>query len=272
MKPGIYTADQLSNEQYHSGPGISKSGLDLINRSPAHYRYAERSEPSRAMVIGSAIHAACLEPEVYAKRYLVLDGIKARTASEYKRAAEVRGAEYVLTEPEGDNINGMMQAVQRNREAQDVLRSPGHAELSVFAECPETGVLVRCRFDFITSDGRALDLKKTQDVRADAFSRSVYNYRYHVQAAFYEDVWYWATGERLDWFKFLAVEEKPPHANKLFLLDSEAIQQGRREYRLNLQEYARCMETETWPGVVQDEELIGLPPWAFTQDDEGGIY
>src|SRR5690606_39465824 len=63
----------MSNEEYHSLPdSISKSGLDLIARSPAHYRYAERREPTRAMVIGTAIHAAILEPDVFATEYLLL--------------------------------------------------------------------------------------------------------------------------------------------------------------------------------------------------------
>ena len=56
----------MSNEAYHAYDGISKSGLDLIARSPAHYAYRTASEPTRAMVIGSATHAAILEPEVFA--------------------------------------------------------------------------------------------------------------------------------------------------------------------------------------------------------------
>ena len=42
---------------YHSIPfGISKSGLDKIALSPAHYRFDEKTERSRPMVIGAAIH------------------------------------------------------------------------------------------------------------------------------------------------------------------------------------------------------------------------
>lgn len=273
MKPGIYTADQLSNEKYHSLEGISKSGLDLIDRSPAHYKFSKFGDPTRAMVVGSAIHAGILEPDMYAERYMVLDGIKARTAPEYKRAAKVHGGEFVLTETEGNEVSGMVNASMQNREAQELLSLPGNAEISVIAVDPETGIKVRCRFDWLTKCGHALDLKKTQDVRDDAFSRSVFNYRYHVQHAFYEDVWFWATGEKLQSFRFWAIEQKMPHSNRIFDLDHEAVQEGRRAYRKNLITLAECLEKDEWPGVSQESGIISLPPWAFDfNDEEEGIY
>lgn len=69
--PGVY--DDLSNADYHGGPGISKSGLDLIEKAPSTYRYAmdnsaEREETA-AMRIGTAVHAAILEPELFATDY-----------------------------------------------------------------------------------------------------------------------------------------------------------------------------------------------------------
>ncbi len=31
----------MSNAEYHADPAISKSDLDLINRSPAYYKYVK---------------------------------------------------------------------------------------------------------------------------------------------------------------------------------------------------------------------------------------
>lgn len=70
--PGVYAG--ISNADYHGGPGISKSGLDIIrDRTPSVYRYVtdnpkERTE-SAAMRIGSAVHAAILEPELFGQEY-----------------------------------------------------------------------------------------------------------------------------------------------------------------------------------------------------------
>lgn len=65
--------DGLSNEDYHSGPGVSKSGLDLISRSPAHFRYAKNNPDARretaAFKIGGAGHALILEPDVFRREF-----------------------------------------------------------------------------------------------------------------------------------------------------------------------------------------------------------
>lgn len=73
MDPGIYRG--IPNDQYHHGVGISKSGLDLVRKSPAHYRAVvtaandneRKSTPAQA--IGTALHMIVLEPGLFAKTY-----------------------------------------------------------------------------------------------------------------------------------------------------------------------------------------------------------
>lgn len=71
MQPGIY--DNITNEQYHSGPGVSKSSLDLIAKSPALYRGITTGEIERksspAFALGTAFHMYCLEPQEFSKAY-----------------------------------------------------------------------------------------------------------------------------------------------------------------------------------------------------------
>lgn len=71
MKPGIYAG--IPNAEYHGGEGISKSGLDLIHRSPMHYKFATSSandnEPTASQALGTAFHALILEPEEFTKTY-----------------------------------------------------------------------------------------------------------------------------------------------------------------------------------------------------------
>lgn len=73
MEPGVYRG--LANDVYHRGPGISKSGLDLIRKSPAHYRAVvtaandnERA-PTAAQFIGTALHMIVLEPQLFQQTY-----------------------------------------------------------------------------------------------------------------------------------------------------------------------------------------------------------
>lgn len=71
MKPGVYSG--IPNADYHGGPGISKSGLDLIRRSPLHYKCvvdgANDNQPTPAQMIGTAAHCLILEPQEFAKHY-----------------------------------------------------------------------------------------------------------------------------------------------------------------------------------------------------------
>lgn len=266
MKPGIYTRDQLTNEAYHAAPGISKSGLDLVARSPAHYAYAAPRESTRAMEVGTAIHCSILEPDRFATDYMMLREVTDRRASAYKEACKVWSAERVLTGTEADKVAGMQESVRSNRHLADFLGAPGQCELSVFATDPETGVLVKCRFDKLLDSHAAVDLKKTQDIRD--FGKSVANYGYHIQAAFYSDVYEWATGEKLDGFVFAAVEEVMPHASAPFFLDDEAMEIGRIEYRKALNTYAECLASDEWPGIECEPQEIQLPYWYMNKFDD----
>ena len=256
--------DTLSNFDYHADHSISKSGLDLMARSPAHYKYSAPREATRAMEIGTAIHTAVLEPHRFQDEYIIIDTEDRRT-SVYKECVKVHGSERVLTSKENDKVVGMKEAVLANIHAQRLLTdSDSRKELSVFTKDPETGVMVKCRFDLIVGN-KSLDVKKTQDARPEAFAKSVAQYRYHVQAAFYSDVWFWETGEKLEAFGFLAVEEEAPHGTAIYVLDDDALDYGRRLYRRDLNLYAECFDKQEWPGLDGSPSILSLPAWAMKE-------
>lgn len=261
----------MPNEVYHTAPGfISKSGLDLINRSPAHYMYGAQREPSRSMHLGTAIHAAILEPELFQREYMLLRDVKDRRSSAYKDAVATHGAERVLTASESDVVVGMYASVYANKRARDWLQKIKHTELSLFVKHPTTGVNVRCRYDAITSDGYAIDLKSTRDASPDEFAKSIYNFRYHVQAALYSDAYEIATGEKLKGFIFIVVENEIPHATMIYELDDISLGIGRNEYERNLRDYAKCLETDDWHGYEThggETDLIALPEWAILRHE-----
>ncbi len=250
----------MPNDAYHSGPGISKSGLDMIARSPAHYAYRAETEPTRAMVIGSATHAAILEPAEFDKQYMLLRDVTDRRSSVYKQAAEQFGADNVLTGTEADSVIGMRESVRLNNSAVELLDASGYVEIAVFSTDPITGVLVKCKFDKLLTDLRSVDLKTTQDLRD--FAKSVANYRYHVQQAYYSDVFAWATGLQLESFDFLAVEKEAPNASRIFRLDTPSVDYGRKLYRQALDLYAECLQRNDWPMPDGNLEYITLPNWA----------
>ena len=270
MKPGIYTADQLSNAAYHSGPGISCTGLKKIAVSPAHFKRGEFKQTA-AMAIGSATHSAILEPESFANQYVTLPAGKDRRSSEYKALCAEYGTDNVLVWSDANQIDMMQMSVSQNPVARKWLyQEPGRNELSVYAKDPETGVLVRCRFDRLLDRGFSPDLKTTTDASPRGFSNAIAKYGYAFQAAFYLDTYFWATGDVLDGFGFIACESKAPHNVMCYRLDDESIEIGRSKYRQALNTYAECLESGVWNGYegFAEEMLIGLPNWQISQYEE----
>lgn len=261
---GFY--EDMPNESYHKSEGVSKSGLDLIDRSPAHYKWPKKRTSTRNMEVGTAIHAAILEPERFDKEYVISEGDK-RNTKEYKELVKVNplGSEFTLSKPEADNVLGMRESVHGNVEAMQFLSATGKAELSAFATDPETGIILRARYDWITDSGIVVDVKKTQDLRK--FGRSVSDYRYHVQEAVYRHVYKLITGDDLQAFYFLAVEEESPHSNKMFLLDDLSLEIGEHYFRQNLRRYAECKNSGVWPHAELDS-FIGVPNWEVNKYEE----
>jgi len=255
----------MPNAVYHSTEHISKSQLDLFDRSPAHLACAGPIEPTRAMEIGTAIHTAILEPERFKEEYILLTDAKDRRSALYRDASKVHGTERVLVSTECEKVEGMRITAHAYHEYTDnYLNKPHEIELSYFGICSETGVPIKCRFDLITECGHALDLKKTQDVRLDALGRAILNYRYHVQWAFYSHVYECVTGEPLKSFNFFFTEENAPHSCQIARLCEETKQLGTAETLENLEAYAS--NPNATDGTWRAPEVISLPVWYLNQN------
>lgn len=270
MHPGFYRAADLPAEQYHSGPGVSNSGLKLIgDKTPLHFwsRYVDpnrRPEKGKQpMFIGTAIHAAVLEPDVFARTYVEAPFIDRRAAG-YKAWAKEQADEglLVLMPEEALNVTGMRRALWSHPLASRILADAFDYEYSVYAHDPVTGVLVRSRMDIFTNSGWIADVKKTQDASPEAVAKTMANFGYFHQDAFYGDVLEWACGHPPAGFAFIFVEELPPHAVAVYVLHPDDRDRGRRLYRRNLNLYARCLERDEWPGYDTEAQYIELPAWS----------
>lgn len=83
MEPGVYF--DISNEDYHAGPGISKSQLDDIAISPAIYQWRRHApvdaEKTAALDLGTALHCLLLEPDEFSKRFEIAPEVNRRTTA-----------------------------------------------------------------------------------------------------------------------------------------------------------------------------------------------
>lgn len=275
---------RMTNAEYHSSPGISKSHLDDIARSPLHY-WGKRIDPDREvsddrnddLVLGSATHTATLEPDLFDSEYLVMPDFNLRSpkglaARDEWVESEVKGREY-LTPAQRETALAIAAAVRRHPDAGPLLQR-GVAEQSWFATDRETGALVKCRRDWWNPDaGLTLDLKTTKDASPEGFAKSVFNFRYHVQQAFYDSIVFEQLyGEAPPYWAFVAVEKVKPYAVAVYQLEAEDVERGYLQARRDLERLVSCLQSGVWPGYTSMVERLSLPGWARRQiDNQTGV-
>lgn len=247
--------------QYHAAPGINKSLLDQVARSPLHARaYLDgvKQDATPAMVFGSAFHSAVLEPEKFASEYAVFDGDR-RTKDGKARYEELSARATVISATDHDAITAMAKAIRHHQNAGKLLQD-GVAETSVFWEDGDSGLGMKCRADWMRSDGIIVDVKTCEDASPAGFAKSVATYRYHVQAAHY------LSGCQADRFLFVAVEKKAPYAVAVYELDADAIAIGAGLRRRDIDTFATCEALGSWPGYCSDITTLSLPSWAAIKE------
>lgn len=262
----------LAIEDYHERPEISKSGLDIFHRSPLHFVNRQPMD-SPALRLGSAVHEAILEPDLFAGRWPVWRG-PSRATKEGKakwadfqlehRAALLAGR--LLEVKAGvdpmDQITAMADAVRAHPLLGPILDDEENAiEHSILWRDAETGVACRCRPDiWSVEDACILDLKTTEDASPRAFARSALTYRYHCQSAFYRSGAQALLDQDHDHrFIFAAVEKSPPYAVAVYEIDPTSTVIGEEEIRADLRRYAECLATGVWPGYPEAAQTLELP-------------
>ena len=268
----------MDSNDYHAHPAISKSHLDQVARSPLHYwaRYLDPNrvtiEPTPAMAIGSAVHTHVLELDQWDSRYAMApESIDRRTKmgkAEWEVFTTAATGRTVLSRADAELVMRMGNAVYGHPAAAMLLNMPGKAETTHMWTDAATGLQCKCRPDWLTDDGSLIiDLKTTEDASPKGFEKSIANWRYHVQAAWYLNGIEQATGKRPDQFIFICVEKKAPFAVAVYAADAEMIQIGGEAAARNLDVLATCKAAGAWPGYSDQIETINLPGWMRPRPD-----
>lgn len=254
----------IHEDAYRLAEGVSKSMLDKLAwpKTPAHLRaYLDEPQapPTDAMIFGTALHSALLQPErvtSFAVRPEGLDG-RTKAGKEWLAANEDK---IVLFPTQSVAIKRMVENVWAHPVAKRLLAGSDF-ERSLFAT-DENGVLRKGRLDVLTKAGNILpDVKTCESAAPDDFEKSVVNYRYMVQAAYYLDLAE-LVGIKREKFCFICVEKSPPYCVAVHQLDDLVVEWGRKLYQRDLTVYRQCLESGVWPGYSPEVGIIGVPQWA----------
>ena len=253
-----------SNEEYHAHNSISASGLKKIVELQGSVKeyLAQTYKSKKAFEFGNAIHALLLEgrkkyeedfyelPELGDMRTKANKDLKAqlmekangRSALDYKDVQVIREIER-----------------QFYANPLAVESCKGDIELSHYTEFE--GVPVRVRPDCLNAKELFIsDVKSTRSVFK--FKKDVYDYNYHVQAAFYCTI----LGYPIENFRFVAVKNTMENDNPLH---PELMV---RVVKLNDQMIERGFELmrwafDRWKHYVETGEALGID----SLTDENGI-
>lgn len=245
----------IPNEVYHRLPQASSSQLRRLERSAAHMMAP--SEPTQAMVFGSAVHAAVLEPELFAREYYVKDW-DGRTKEGKARASECAHMTE-LRPSDMDAIQGIVDALKADVNASKFLYgADGLPELSMI------GCGMRCRFDrYLVKHGIGVDLKTTQDARPEAFARDAAKYGYHMQAYHYMRTHALATGAPLKAFVFIAVEKVYPYGIGIYHFGPQTMQAAEEKHADLLTKFSAAVNLQKFECYDTTPQELELPAWAL---------
>lgn len=271
VKPGVYY--DISNEDYHAGPGVSKSQLDDIALNPAIYKWRKDApvdtEKTAALEMGSALHCILLEPDEFDRRYVVAPSFNRRTNKGKEEEQEFlddssRMGMTVLDAEQGRKLLLMRDSAMAHHAARFFLETEGHCESSVYWTDSDTGELCRIRPDkYLTNRPLIVDVKKIAEM--SRFARHIEEFRYHVQAAMYCEGFYNCFHVHPQ-FAFIAVSETIDcgrYPVRVFQLDEDDMSRGFDLFRQNLSTYHVCRLSDQWGGV----ETICRPAWARKQEN-----
>ena len=271
--------NKLSNAEYHALDYVSKSHLDLVDKSAFHYwdRYINPDrvipEPTKQMIIGSAFHSLVLEPDVFETEFIVeaVDAPKRPTATQrnakkpsnqtldaiafWESFDNKAKGKTILSLEDIERLTIMKQRIVEHPAASTILNLSGVAEQSYQWKDEKTGELCKSRPDFHTDDGTLIvDLKTTSDASELGFQKSVHNFRYHVQAGFYL-----RSIKEAQQFVFIAVETKPPYLVAVYNASTDMINAGNRVADKNLETLANCRKSGKWLGYSEEITTLDLP-------------
>lgn len=278
--PGLY---DLPAKAYHADPApvpslSSSLAKILVSRTPAHARHAhprlnpdwQESTPSADMLIGAAAHEMFLGKGhgIHILGAVNKDGdpvsdYKTKAAQE-ERDEALAGGKTPLLQHQADKAQDLADEVAEQLSWLDIA---GSSEVAALWQ--RGPIWCRAMFDRLLDDQRTiLDLKFTRtDGGPYGFPEQAARMGYDIQAAHYQRGLSEVTGTPAARLRFLfaVVEIGPPVLVCVHELPIELAIMGDRKLDYAYDLWARCMQTNTWPGYAPKIHVGDPPQWAIAR-------
>jgi exodeoxyribonuclease VIII len=271
-EPGYYP--NMPASEYHEYSGASASRLKDMMDSPAHMRYKmlNPKPPTKDMITGTAVHSRILEPDKFFKEFVKSPNFDRRTNAGKAAADDFAlnnlGKTIILPD-QFEICQRSYDSVMSHPDVRKLLEADGECETSLFWKFREINCKARIDKRVLVGDQKMiLDVKTTSDASPEGFPREITNWRYDLQAAFYQAGENIVNGDPPSLgFLFLAIEKEPPYAFGLYLLDEASLDVGQKKFLRMLDLWEKCDKDDVWPHYTDLRspalKLISLPSYAM---------
>lgn len=284
----------ISNHEYHSSAGVSRSALWKLRKSPYHYWHEYinpdfvKPDPTEAMHFGSLVHTMVLEPEKLAEEYIVKPeltplppalklkdvGKEAFEANKSERESIRVANDMVMEQFNKESDGKIVVSVDDYKKAQDMAQSVmnhetakglingAKVEHSIYFTHQPTGLQAKVRPDAWLGS-IVTDLKTTRDASFRAFQSEAYRSGYFLQAGMiYEALK--SIDVKMEQFVFSCIEKSEPYLNAIYILDDAAVDYGINLFDKLMAKLKSCLDADEWPdyGI----ETLTVPNYANYED------
>lgn len=264
------TVIQDAPEIYHGTKALSNSGMGKLLKCPAKFKHwMDKGDESKAdyFTCGSLLHAMVLEPEAVASRYAIQQFSGAtKVGKEESANAKEKGITLIKADMWNACAEMAVQIFEHPLIRAAKLAEDWQTETSIYWK--DHGVPCKARIDALaTIPGVglcAIDLKTTQDASPDSISKSMANYGYHRQAAWYRRALN-AAGYNSAAFVLVFVEKEAPYCVTAATVSEAAQGDALEDIKTALELYTQCTESGVWPGYTDPKHPLielDLPKWA----------
>ena len=259
----------MTDTQYSELTGLRASWLKTLHgATPAHlhFKIQNPDDDSDALRIGRALHTRVLQPHRWDADWAVAPECDRRTTvgkatwSAFDTECKALG-KGVLTAGDAAAINGIVNSIDTTT-ASMVLGMCEHREIVCTGEIG--GVACKARIDACSASGMMVDIKSCLSASERAFTRSIVDYGYLLQMAFYRRLMR-QCGMEHGPTVLIACEKSRPHAVALYALRDEDIDRMDGVIDTLVQLYAQCVESNTWPSYPRTVRELAMPEWAFKE-------
>jgi exodeoxyribonuclease VIII len=247
MKDAVIST--MTESEYRSLPALNASRFKAFYRSPYHFFNQKEVETTEAMRIGTAVHTAMLEPELYDSTIGYMPDVDGRTneGKAIKKAfAEQYAGKTILKAESKEIVQRACIGLQYSNEWKAIKAIPEmRYEQVILADLQ--GIHCKARLDLVDVErGIIRDIKTCDDAGIVKFCHTVKDRLYWLQSAFYVLMAEKAFGKPFN-FEFIAVETSDPSSSLFHPVDEEEMKLWKSYVMDMLLRYGECVKTDTWP-------------------------